>query len=626
MEKVKDRYLEEIADIPEKVALENEIESPGIEMSGNAADEDLAGLKSGSVYETFSNDNVIPDNPQKLSENFRQKIKKSVPSDFDLSQIGKIDLKEAEKIANEEIIFLSEEDLIEGLEDFELIPLKEFSEIEKPAGLEIQKPAVIITRQPDEVENKSSADYNDVLFESFAVEESSDNEELISDTEPSEIPGADNPLPVGEVDEFAENETTAVENPDTQTIEDLPEIIEIAETEIIPVIEEPITIPDENNDLDSPDSAVIDNVVIEEAVSDFPGEELSDNMAEIEPLLTENVINNQITEVIKINDISENEELPDKYTEIHKKHNVKFVDDRYILRMPDISVVSEKDPLTARLARIIDIVKGKSYIVESDIDYLKNVYTLEDQKVYDYDDNVIYEEKFISDTDFEFIDNSIIKEDFIHYIQEIDEYLDEDNRPSISEISEIMGFAKEDGKFFEEKLFGDYYKDIDIDSEIEFINPNLDFFNRNITEVKNLTYFLDDPHSLKNEERKSIEADLSSESAIVFEENIKEIELMLGDTFAGEYHGAEKVFEEKHTAVEEEIGAFEDITDKVIILDDFDNVSQFMETIPDKKDDLAKLLAYLDGLFEKLPEDAVRKFAESEYFDLYVKVLKELGI
>jgi hypothetical protein len=51
-----------------------------------------------------------------------------------------------------------------------------------------------------------------------------------------------------------------------------------------------------------------------------------------------------------------------------------------------------------------------------------------------------------------------------------------------------------------------------------------------------------------------------------------------------------------------------------------------METIPGKKEDLTRLLAYLDGLFEKLPEEAVRKFAESEYFDLYVKVLKDMGL
>jgi len=51
-----------------------------------------------------------------------------------------------------------------------------------------------------------------------------------------------------------------------------------------------------------------------------------------------------------------------------------------------------------------------------------------------------------------------------------------------------------------------------------------------------------------------------------------------------------------------------------------------MDTIPDKKQDMARLLTYLDGLFEKLPEETVRKFADSEYFELYVKVMKEIGV
>ena len=57
-----------------------------------------------------------------------------------------------------------------------------------------------------------------------------------------------------------------------------------------------------------------------------------------------------------------------------------------------------------------------------------------------------------------------------------------------------------------------------------------------------------------------------------------------------------------------------------------EKMNDFIVTKPDKKEDLTKLLAYLDGLFEKLPEETLRKFAESEYFDLYAKVLKDMGI
>ena len=45
-----------------------------------------------------------------------------------------------------------------------------------------------------------------------------------------------------------------------------------------------------------------------------------------------------------------------------------------------------------------------------------------------------------------------------------------------------------------------------------------------------------------------------------------------------------------------------------------------------KKEELKKIIAYLDSLFDKLPEDAIREFSRSEYFNLYKKVIESLGI
>ena len=42
--------------------------------------------------------------------------------------------------------------------------------------------------------------------------------------------------------------------------------------------------------------------------------------------------------------------------------------------------------------------------------------------------------------------------------------------------------------------------------------------------------------------------------------------------------------------------------------------------------DLKKMIGYLDMLFDKLPEDTIREFSNSEYFDLYKKIMTELGI
>lgn len=44
------------------------------------------------------------------------------------------------------------------------------------------------------------------------------------------------------------------------------------------------------------------------------------------------------------------------------------------------------------------------------------------------------------------------------------------------------------------------------------------------------------------------------------------------------------------------------------------------------KEELRKMIAYLDLLFDKLPEDTIREFSRSEYFDLYKKIMGELGI
>jgi hypothetical protein len=70
-----------------------------------------------------------------------------------------------------------------------------------------------------------------------------------------------------------------------------------------------------------------------------------------------------------------------------------------------------------------------------------------------------------------------------------------------------------------------------------------------------------------------------------------------------------------------------DITDRVVILEDASDVDRFLEEFPKKKQTSIKMmLKYLDGLFEKLPEEIIKKFAGSEYFDLYLKVLNELGV
>ncbi|MBE7437935.1 MAG: hypothetical protein HS115_05700 [Spirochaetales bacterium] len=42
--------------------------------------------------------------------------------------------------------------------------------------------------------------------------------------------------------------------------------------------------------------------------------------------------------------------------------------------------------------------------------------------------------------------------------------------------------------------------------------------------------------------------------------------------------------------------------------------------------ELRKMIGYLDQLFDKLPEETIKEFSRSEYFDLYKKIMTELGL
>ena len=122
-----------------------------------------------------------------------------------------------------------------------------------------------------------------------------------------------------------------------------------------------------------------------------------------------------------------------------------------------------------------------------------------------------------------------------------------------------------------------------------------------------------DLNQLSNAEYEEIENDIISNKSVIIEENIDDIKTELA---------AMNLSDKKDS--EEEIA---DITDRIVFLDDENSLNGILSGMGEKKSaDMKKLLAYLDGLFEKLPEDTVKKFAGSEYFDLYVKVLNDLGV
>ncbi len=56
-------------------------------------------------------------------------------------------------------------------------------------------------------------------------------------------------------------------------------------------------------------------------------------------------------------------------------------------------------------------------------------------------------------------------------------------------------------------------------------------------------------------------------------------------------------------------------------------INEKLEALSDNtKEELKKVLKYLDSLLESLPEEKIKEFAHSEYYDLYNKILDKLGI
>jgi len=70
------------------------------------------------------------------------------------------------------------------------------------------------------------------------------------------------------------------------------------------------------------------------------------------------------------------------------------------------------------------------------------------------------------------------------------------------------------------------------------------------------------------------------------------------------------------------------ISDNVVntVCDD-DSTDKPKEELPSNiKKDIKSVLAYMDQLLESLPEEKIKEFAESEYFEMYHRLFNELGI
>ncbi len=615
-------------------------------------------------------------------------VRNKLADNVDLGVIGSIDLNEAEMIANEDLLFLTEDDLIEGIEEFELIPLEKVQPKKAEDTLEDEEAASVEKAevQPEpkaEVVFESGEDKTDTIQleqaeETVAVDQTTekhieDEISRVSETAEEELSPEQKTL----TEESQESHDLTADLPETpfeKTEPELTEKIFISENKEEESEETDFFEPDAGkNESESESAKDISNE--EELFSEFIHDEITHELTgkeKKEVLLTEDqqfreeeIFETESKETFPLRRKPgfrpEKEVLSENLVAIEtNEKNVLFSDDS-IVDKPRIDKreIFEENELERITSEINEMSEGRVVVLEEaeeedDQELIANILqgttsTFEDLLL-DFED---IEYKY-QDDEIDFIDSAIIEEDYSRYIKEIDEYYGIEQASLSSPTMELFGLTSLEISFVEETLFESEYRDVDLDQMYELISVDFSKRRRGAGAELNYNYIEASYGSLAVDEKFSIEEDISSTSALIFEEDVERIKQLLGrpvreieETFrpkeepefkpeaakqaeeAGVVPVAEEsISDQKDTEIEQiETEEIIDITDDIIIIEDELDVDRFVRNFPEKKqDDLRVLLAYLDGLFEKLPEPAIRKFANSEYFDLYVKVLSDMGI
>ncbi len=559
--------------------------------------------KEHKVEEKVDKDKLTIDIP----EEFRNKLYENM----EIDNFDSIDLNEAEEIANEDILFLNEDDLVEELEDFELTPLeKNESPSEK-------------TRESSIKESADTNDFNDQKEREEEVEDE-DKEDSIQETATEE--SVTDEIITGIKEDSREVAYSAEPHAPVEEFELADEVEKAEETE-------EVTVPGNENispaETEMPEGLRETGIIGEEKEHDEGSVQVPEYHVPIEP---PGVVE-KIPHGLEMTGGSADQ--------------FRIVDDEMVDREYDETVsVFEEDSLDRISSGIIEVIEGEAKILkEADPtrDEEKIAYIMKGTLPTFEDLLIDFEEEFkFKDDDVIFIDNAFMADDYDKYLHEIDEYYEQKKKKGITPAVELLGLTRDELNFFEGSIFEKEYESINVADQFGVDQVGMDQAGEDFDIVKDISYFIADPQSLTEREKKSIEEDVESEGAVVFEENVDDIvsrlKTMDPNYSKDDYKIAEKAEEKKAVArddvisekTEKPVSAKDealDISDKVVILDNKDDLNRFVDTMPvEKQENIRKLMAYLDNLFEELPEDVIKNFANSEYFDLYVKVLNDLGI
>ena len=584
--------------------------------------------------------------------------------DLSIEDVGNIGLREAERIASEGVLLLTEEDLVEELEVLDLVPVE----------LETVSEEGDVTVSEEKIPEERGA-----VAEQEYVEDRIPSEEIVVDELPEEDATAG--VAIGEIDagETVTGEegellldTDAV--PSDEEIEadaallerdesiQEPESEEIVQEEISEDLPEPpaaVEIVDEmaldsdGTELSEDDyeGGIIDGEELEEAdlirdemdddiylkkitESDMGDFDDSEGEAEKDVIYDADLMQDQESmsisgeiefddEVISPEGIEEKkvtsvvkEQIPLELAGLDSGESVYIIDDEIVKsEETDRGAEFEERELEKISTDIVEAVESKAKLLEeADADrdrmmapVMKGAESTFDDLLIDFQEAYTY-----SDDELSFIDNEIVGADY----SEIQEMADEDERDEAVGISheiEYLGLTADEIDIIENNAFSREYENIDIDAVVKKTGIGLDGAPSDFISIRDYRYSIPREDSLLADEKESIEEDIISKSAYIFEENVEDIKEKL-----------DKLSVRDEEVIKERVP---DISNKIVIIDDESDVDRFVKSLPeDKQRNIKKLLRYLDGLFEKLPEEVVENFSKSEYFNLYMQVLDDLGI
>lgn len=549
--------------------------------------------------------------------------KRKFASDFHGYDFKAIDLERAEKIALEDIIFLSEDDLVEELDDIDLVPVETREEVDIRIVMEDEVFQNDIDVLIKEMENDGLS--GDERIETRVVVET---DEIVPpvNIEP-EAGHAESGDAVHENDipqSALHNEAVGSDAPASAVVEDRAVMMQVEETdaETLPA-EKPVVIGEQELNIEReshPGFGYEEHVLPaqeKEPVTQPVLESHSiaeDTISDEKPADTARAL--PAGDAAVIAKVEEKEILPEELKNIALKKNARIIDDRSVekdILAGDEKIFNESD-LDRITSSIVEVVEGNSIIMnEAKIEEDKeNIAAILSGTALAFEDLLteLEDELVFSDEDIGFLDKSFASEDFLKEGKRSFEARGKTEQSKMTSAVEFFGLDGDEITTIEGAVFAREFQNVDLKSITSSARAAYEQPPEDREMIRKYEYLAAHDNVMDERERESIEADISVHRALILEEDIDEIRQKYAALSTKKISGSDEVY---------------DISDKVFILDNEDDVKRFTDTLPpDKRVSILKLLTYLDGLFEKLPEDVIKRFAESEYYNLYTQVLQDL--